>query len=111
MVKRKLIKIILSFVVISYAVLMLLPIVLTILHSFGIGFNSNINFTLEGYKDFFLWKPIYLKALFRSIIISASSMIGSILIAIPAAYIFAKGSFFGKNILYYIYIIIMIMPF
>lgn len=111
MVKRKLIKLFFSFFIVICSILMILPIILTVLNSFGIGYSNDISLTLEGYRDFFVWKPLYLKALFRSIIVSCSVMIGGLLVSIPAAYIFAKGLLRGKNILFYIYIVVMMMPF
>lgn len=111
MVKRKVINLFFMFFLIICSVILILPLALTVLNSFGIDFSDDFIFTFEGYKDFFLWKPLYLKALFRSIIVSFTVMIGSLLVSIPAAYIFAKGTFAGKNVLIYIYIIVMMMPF
>lgn len=54
---------------------------------------------------------MYGTGLMNSLLISVISATGSILAAFPAAYVFAKGKFRGKNILFYLYIVIMIVPF
>ncbi|MDF2539575.1 MAG: binding-protein-dependent transport system inner rane component [Herbinix sp.] len=111
MVKRRIVKITFSVVLIALAVVMVLPIIFTVLCSIGIDFNEEITFSLEGYIDFFVWKPLYLKAYLRSVLIAGAAMFGTLLVSIPAAYIFAKVPFRGRNFLFYIYIIVMMMPF
>ncbi|NLC19097.1 MAG: carbohydrate ABC transporter permease [Clostridiales bacterium] len=111
MVKRRIIKAIISAVMIILAIWMLMPIIITVLCSFGINIKYEIEPSISGYIEFYLWKPLYIKAYVRSVIIAASVMLGTVIISIPAAYVFAKVSFKGRNLLFYIYIIVMMMPF
>lgn len=111
MVRRRIIKAIFSAVIIILAIGMLLPIVITVLCSFGINIKDEIEPCISGYIDFYIWKPLYIKAFIRSVIIAGAVMLGTIIVSIPAAYVFAKVSFKGKNLLFYIYIIVMMMPF
>lgn len=90
---------------------MVLPIAITILGSFGINMGVESAISFQGYLDFYVWKPLYIKAYVRSILIAGSAMLGTLIIAVPAAYIFAKASFKGKSLIFYIYIIVMMMPF
>ncbi len=88
---------------VAVALLMAVPAV----YVFALSFKDS----LSGYADFFLWKTDLLKALGISVLISGASSIGTVLVALPAAYVFAKFNFKGKNILFYIYIMVMMMPF
>jgi len=63
------------------------------------------------YVDFWIWEPTYLGALSNSIIISLASSAGAVIVSTLAAYVFAKVKFRGRDILFYLYIIVMMMPF
>ncbi len=111
MVERKYVNYFIIVIMIACAAVMLLPIMITLLCSFGIDFRIGGTFHINGYIDFFVWKPLYLKAFQRSVLIAGSIMLGTLLVSVPAAYIFAKVRFYGKNMLFYVYIIVMMMPF
>ncbi len=111
MVKRKIINIFFRAIIMVCAAVMLLPIVVTILSSFGISFNGKTEIGTSGYLDFYVWKPLYLNAFRHSVMISGAVVLWTLIISIPAAYIFAKVPFRGRNLLFYIYIIVMMMPF
>ncbi len=66
---------------------------------------------VQSYIDFYIWKPVYLHALSNSIIIALSASLGTIIISIMAAYVFSKVKFRGRDFLFYLYIIVMMMPF
>ncbi|MBQ8207388.1 MAG: carbohydrate ABC transporter permease [Clostridia bacterium] len=104
--KRKFISAVISLLLIAFVLLMLFPIVFTVLRSF-----IAEEFTLKGYADFFIWQPEYIRALVRSLIISGAVTLLSAVIAISAAYVFAKVPFRGRGIIFFLYIIVMIMPF
>lgn len=82
---------------------MVLPIIMILLRSF-----ENVG---SAYVDFYIWEPKYLHALSKSLVISLSASIGTIIISIMAAYVFSKVKFKGRNVLFYLYIIVMMMPF
>lgn len=111
MVKRRIIKIILLTIILIIAIGMLMPILITVLCSFGISFTDKIDLSITGYIDFYVWKPLYINAFIRSVLIAGAVMLGTLLVSIPGAYVFAKVNFRGRNLLFYIYIIVMMMPF
>ncbi len=79
------------------------PIIIISIKSFSSGIKT--------YADFFLWKPLYLKHYVNSILISGVAAFGSVTVAVLAAYVFAKKNFPGKNLLFFLYVIVMMMPF
>ena len=102
MVKNKTNLLFCGFVILS-ACAAVLPIAVIALGSLENG--------LQSYEDFFLWKPLYLKHYVNSIFISGISSVLSVTVAVLAAYVFAKKNFRGKNILFFLYVIVMMMPF
>lgn len=92
-----------SAIMVLIALVVVLPVVTVIISSFKDG--------LRGYSDFFVWNPEMLKALLNSIIIAVCTSTGTVIISFTAAFVFAKLRFKGKNLLFYIYIIVMMMPF
>ena len=85
------------------ALLVVSPVIAVAVLSFSDG--------VQPYTDFWLWKPAYLSALSNSIIISLGSSLGTVIVSTMAAYVFAKVRFKGHDILFYLYIIVMMMPF
>jgi multiple sugar transport system permease protein len=117
-------------VIISFVVLM--PIVLTILYSFEAPawithyfnqFNEKfpkqpirtkvlpVSLSLGQYYNFLLQKPQYLKYMFNSLWYTSAIIIGQILVAPMAAFVFSKFRFRFINGLFFLYIVIMMLPF
>ena len=106
-----------------------LPVVFVVSHSFkGIGFIQSIYyseratiwqrvwlkpfyFNLEQYYQVFFRTPKLLYMFWNSIFIVVPIVVGQIVIAFLAAYGLSKLKFPGSNIIFFIYIIIMLMPF
>lgn len=86
-----------------YALLILSPVFLTFVFSLQHGFQA--------YVDFFIWNPAYVRAFIQSMFIALAGSCGTLLVSVPAAYVFAKVPFRGRNLLFYLYIIVMLMPF
>ena len=63
------------------------------------------------WTDLILWKPKYIDSLARSIIISALSALGSVLVSVPAAYVLAKGRIHRRGRLLYIYVFLLLTPY
>lgn len=104
MVKKHLIfKLLFCLFLICIAVLMIVPVLFLIFQSTGGQY--------VGYFDFFIRKPKYLDALTHTMFIAVLSTLGAMLIAIPAGYVFAKVPFRGRGVLFFIWIVVMIMPF
>lgn len=85
------------------AAVMVLPIVLTVTRSFEPG--------IVGYTDFYLWKPFYLRLFCNSLLIAAVGALGNVVVSVLAAYVFAKVKFRGSGVLFFVYIVVMMMPF
>lgn len=90
-------------VTIVLAILFVFPTAATVVLSFADGYGA--------YIDFFIWEPRLVKALVNSMIIALLSAFGSIFVSLGAAYVFSFHEFKGKGALFYIYIIVMMMPF
>ena len=99
----KLRRILVVLILSALAVIMVLPIVLTVTRSFKPG--------LVGYSDFFLWKPYYLRLFCNSLLIASVGAVGNVIISVLASYVFAKVKFRGSGVLFFIYIVVMMMPF
>lgn len=85
------------------AAVMVLPIVLTVTRSFEPG--------IVGYIDFYLWEPYYLRLFCNSLLIAAVGALGNVVVSVLAAYVFAKVKFRGSGVLFFVYIVVMMMPF
>lgn len=66
---------------------------------------------LQSYTELCIWNPDYIHAMIQSMKIAFTAACGTLIVSIPAAYVFAKISFRGREKIFFIYIIIMIMPF
>lgn len=79
------------------------PAVYVLFRSFGDGFS--------GYVDFYLRKPRFLQGFCNSLLIALGVSVGSTIVSVFASFVFAKVSFRGKSILFFLYIAMMLMPF
>ena len=87
-------------------VLFLVPVLLTIISSFWM----EEEWSLQGYVVMFRECFPFYRMFWNSVLYSVSITLGTIVIAVPAAYAFKHAQFRGKNVLYVIYIILMLMP-
>lgn len=90
-------------VIIALAALFLLPVAATAFLSLRDGFKP--------YVDFFVWKPEYLRALCVSMMVAFCSSFGTVAVSVLAAYVYSQCKFRGREALFYLYIIVMMMPF
>jgi len=110
MMREKILDAVITLLLVGSALVVFSPVILILLRSVGLHENGSY-FELGGYVDFLVWKPLYLNAFMRSLAAAGLSAVGSIVVAIPAAYVFAKIPFRGRSVLFFVYIVIMIMPF
>lgn len=103
MVKRNSINIFLSALLCIFALIIISPVICVVLLSFGDG--------VRAYIDFYVWNPQYVRALTNSILMALATSVGATAVSTLAAYVFAKVKFRGRNVLFYLYIIVMMMPF
>lgn len=87
-------------------IVFLVPVVLTVIGSFLL----ERRFTLYGYRELF-WDcfPFY-RMFWNSVLYAGSVTVGAVVIAVPAAYAFKFAKFPGRQVLYVVYIILMMMP-
>lgn len=69
------------------------------------------NPTLKHYVEVLLDSPEFFVMFWNSVKITAGALAGGLLVGMPAAWGFAKFDFPGKNILFTLYIALMMMPF
>ena len=67
--------------------------------------------TLKYYVEILLDSPGFFVMFWNSVKITAGALAGTLLVGMPAAWGFAKFDFPGKNILFTLYIALMMMPF
>lgn len=67
--------------------------------------------TLEHYKRLLFLSPAFFKLFWNSIGMTAWILLGQLVIAVPAAWAFAVYRFRGKNVLFSLYVILMLLPF
>ena len=84
--------------------ILLFPVICTVKDGF-------VLYGMEGFADFLLWDPAWLQSFWISMGISMGAALGSALVAVPAAYVFAKAKFRGREVLFLVYVMVMMMPF
>lgn len=67
--------------------------------------------TLRQYSEVLIKKPQFLLMFWHSVFLTVPIVIGQTLVATLAAYAFAKFKFRGRNFLFFLYIVVMLMPF
>jgi len=67
--------------------------------------------TLKQYYSVLIKKPQFLLMFWHSVFLTVPIVIGQTLVATLAAYAFAKFKFRGRNFLFFLYIVVMLMPF
>ena len=110
---------ILAVLLLFMAGVCLFPLIYMILNSFGpaveaAGSNRSIlpaKFTLDSYKAFFAFSPFSGRWLVNSFVSSISQVVGNVIFASMAGYAFAKMKFKGKNFLFYLIMVGMMIPY
>lgn len=90
------------FLVVS-AVILVSPVVIVVALSLKNGIGT--------YMDFFIWEPELFYSIANSMIIASVASFGAMIFSIPAGFVLAKTQFRGRDIVFFIYIIMMIVPF
>lgn len=67
--------------------------------------------TLRAYVKLLLDSPEFFVAFWNSVLQTGAVVAGQILVAVPAAWAFARYPFPGKRILWFLYMLLMILPF
>lgn len=66
--------------------------------------------TLEGYREVFFLRPHYLVRFWYSLFLSGSILLGQLIMAVLGGYAFSRFHFPGRNVLFFVIVLIMMMP-
>lgn len=102
-----------------FAVISLFPIVYMIAWSFGPAVEAASTsysifpkvWTLDSYKAFIDYDKYSLRWLLNSLIVAAFTVIGNVIFAGMAGYAFAKIRFRGRNVLFFMVLVAMMIPY
>lgn len=67
--------------------------------------------TLVHYLEVFFDRPEFYTVLFNSFLIVTGTLLGHLLFGLPSAWAFARFQFPGKRILFFLYVVLMMLPF
>ena len=67
--------------------------------------------TAEHYRRLLFYSPAFFKLFWNSLGMTGGILLGQLLIAVPAAWAFAVYKFRGRNVLFSLYVILMLLPF
>lgn len=103
------------------ALLFLMPVLLTIVHSFS---EQSVNveefrlagllpsgFDITGYYDLLIEHSFLLRNFWNSVLYAGVITCFNILVSVPAAYAFSQARFRGKDVLFFFYVVLLMMPF
>lgn len=112
MKKKKLKKALLFTVVTLLSLFWIAPLIATVAGSFQAGGETaeTAGFTLKQYRQILIETPVYLNLFWNSVGITVCVLIGSIVVSLFGAYGFTVLSFRGKEILFFVYLVVMLLP-
>lgn len=102
--KNKFLSILLGLVALLYAV----PVLVTVVQS--LRYEKSI-FTLRQFGELFITNNAVLEHFWLSVGYSAMITFFSITLSFPLGFLFAKMKFWGRNALFFVYILVMMLPF
>lgn len=131
MLCRKLLKLLQLAVVLGLGVLICMPVLLLFFGSLADGIEWSERMlpllqdtsgyiswkwipdypTLENFRELLFLTPEFLALFWNSVKIAVCILAGQLLVGVPAAWCFAVYDFKGKNILFSVYVILMLLPF
>lgn len=102
------------------ALLFLMPVLLTIVHSFSAQ-SVNVEefrlagllpsgFDITGYYDLLIEHSFLLRNFWNSVLYAGVITCFNILVSVPAAYAFSQARFRGKDVLFFFYVVLTMMP-
>ena len=107
-------------IVLLFVVIFTLPIVLTLVHSFGVQdtVSEGLKLTkilperlgLDGYYELFVENHWILRGFWNSVLYAGVITVCNIVVSVPAAFAFLHARFKGKDVLFFFYIVLMMMP-
>lgn len=67
-------------------------------------------FSVEQYREILTKTPVYLRMFWNSVFLTVTIVAGSVVVSLLGAYGFTALSFKGKKFLFYLYIVVMLLP-
>ncbi len=111
-------KILVRIIIVIFSIFCLIPVIITISSSFfsydevrGALSFSPYSFTLNQFEEILLRSPQYLVWFWNSVKVSFATLVIAIPLSLMAAYGFSKFKFPFRDALFFLYIIVMLMPF
>ncbi len=101
-------KILRSGIVLILGVVFILPVALTFLNSLSF---ENTTFTLKQYVELLTTNYTYLYFFWNSVLYSVVITFFNIVVSFPLGYLFAQVKFKGRDAVFFIYIVVMMLPF
>lgn len=92
------------------ALLLVLLCALPYLYLFLRSFVENGVFSLKAYYEVFLSSRLYLERFCRSLLLCLVIAVGQVLVSVLAGYAFAKCKFPGRDLLFFLLMLLMILP-
>lgn len=89
--------------------LWIFPLFRTIMLSFA-DESAGKGFSLQQYRTILLETPTYLNMYWNSVLITGAVVCGSIVISLLGAYAFTMLQFRGKELIYFFYMVVMLLP-
>ena len=97
-----------SDLVILFCVLLtLVPFITIVINSF---YQADIGISFQPYYDVFLGSPQYLLRFWKSLGLCTCIAVGQVVVSLLAGYGFARYDFFGKNLLFFLLMVLMVLP-
>ena len=97
-----------------FGLFVVVPILFTLVNSFSTGTAYSLlpqQWSLAGWFEVFLRRPHYLVKFWNSLFLSTAIVAGQTLVSSLAGYAFSKFRFPGREVLFFIVIIVMMMPY
>ncbi len=97
-----------------FSLFVLVPLAYTLVNSFASGAAYGLwpeTWSLNGWYEVFIRRPHYLVKFWNSLLLSAAIVLGQTLISCLAGYGFSKFRFPGKEAVFFLVIILMMMPY
>lgn len=97
-----------------FGLFVVIPILFTLVNSFSTGMVFSLlpqRWSLNSWFEVFLRRPHYLVKFWNSLFLSVSIVTGQVLVSSLAGYAFSKFRFPGREALFFIVIIVMMMPY
>ena len=96
-----------DFVILLCVLLTLVPFITIVINSF---YQADIGISFQPYYDVFLGSSQYLVRFWKSVRLCMYISVGQVVVSLLAGYGFARYNFVGKNFLFFLLMVLMVLP-